>query len=244
MATCIVRYPNEIHTPRKHDHQYKHQPNVKRNVHHVRMNQSSNSHNNNSIRRKVIVIPFVRCFDNSIKVMLVKDKRSGDYAFLSGGVKSHETIMCAAIRELHEETYGALRGHDIMTSSCVKEIKFINTFRPQHRDEDLQLKKKLGDCFPNGITEVCHVVVFEISERRLEDALHVYQDSYVRLNQIKKLEKYLETTDVLFEDIRTVSKWERDQMRGVITSPDANGIHLWDVHVKNALAMKVMTVLT
>ena len=194
-------------------------------------------------RRKVIVIPYARCEKDVVKVMLVKDRRTGDYAFLSGGVKAHETIMRAAMRELREETYGALRESDIRTSSCVRHITFTNTYRPQHKEEDAQVRKRLGEHFPHNISEACHVIAFELPSIRLGMVLSAYKNAYARMTMMSKSVNIIETTELLFEDIKNVSKWERDQLRGRICSPDSNGIHLWDVHVKNGLAMRVMNVL-
>lgn len=193
-------------------------------------------------RRKVIVIPYAKCEKDIVKVMLVRDRRTGDYAFLSGGVKAHETIMRAAMRELREETYGALRESDIRTSPRIHQIAFTNTYRPQHKEEDIQIKKRLGEHFPHNISEACHVIAFELPSSRLEAILQSYQDAFERIiRSCKKMtSNYVETTELRFEDIRNVSKWERDQLRGRICSPDSNGIHLWDVHVKNGLAMRVM----
>lgn len=193
-------------------------------------------------RRKVIVIPYAKCEKDVVKVMLVRDRRTGDYAFLSGGVKSQETIMRAAMRELREETYGALREADIRTSPRIHQITFTNTYRPQHKEEDSQLRKRLGEHFPNNISEACHVIAFELPSSRLEAVLRAYQQALDRIVQSsnKMSSHIMETTELRFEDIRNVSKWERDQLRGRLCSPDSNGIHLWDVHVKNGLAMRVM----
>lgn len=175
--------------------------------------------------------------------MLVKDKQSGDYAFLSGGVKSNETVMRAAARELNEETYGAITEEDLSVAHCVKQIEFKNSFRPQHRDEDVSLRKKLGQHLPNGVVESCTVVVFEIPQQRIPDIIMAYSCALHDYAKNKEMVKYMETSDVIFEDIKSVTKWERDQMRGNNSSPDANGIHLWDVHVKNGVAMRVRSAL-
>jgi hypothetical protein len=85
--------------------------------------------------------------------------------------------------------------------------------------------------------------VFELPEHRLAGVLSSYRVSFSAMVKQKDMEKYIETTNVIFEDIRAVTKWERDQLRGRPSSPDSNGIHLWDVHVKNGLAMRVRTAL-
>ena len=54
-------------------------------------------------RKKVFVIPYV---DN--KVMLVKDRKTNEWGFISGGVKNHESYFQAAQRELFEETSGLM----------------------------------------------------------------------------------------------------------------------------------------
>jgi len=70
-------------------------------------NQNQNRNRNRTkravTRKKVFVIPYV-----GNKVMMVKDRKTGEWGFISGGVKNHESYFQAAQRELHEETSGLM----------------------------------------------------------------------------------------------------------------------------------------
>ena len=57
----------------------------------------------NKVRKKVFVIPFY-----NDKVMLVKDRKTKEWGFVSGGVKKNESYFQAATRELFEETSGLM----------------------------------------------------------------------------------------------------------------------------------------
>ena len=84
-------------------------------------------------RKKVFVIPFY-----NDKVMLVKDRKTKEWGFVSGGVKKNETYFQAAQRELYEETSGLMpfipRGS--------REMSWKTDYRPQ---ELLIENKKKGE---------------------------------------------------------------------------------------------------
>jgi hypothetical protein len=66
--------------------------------------------------RKVMIMPHVRLKDGTLAYLLVRDTRTHEIGFVSGGVRDSETFEQAAVRELHEETAGAvllpnLKGH-------------------------------------------------------------------------------------------------------------------------------------
>lgn len=57
-------------------------------------------------RRKVLIIPYIG--KRMDKVLMVKDSKTGEWGFISGGVKKRESFHNAAVRELIEETSGLL----------------------------------------------------------------------------------------------------------------------------------------
>lgn len=84
-------------------------------------------------RKKVFVIPYV---DN--KVMLVKDRKTKEWGFISGGVKNHESYFQAAQRELFEETSGLM--------SHIPENHGRSSFKTMYRpDELLKVNEQRGE---------------------------------------------------------------------------------------------------
>lgn len=98
---------------------------------------SSNSNSNNSkssidkrvvVRRKVMVIPYA-----GRRVLMVRDRGTGEWGFVSGGVKRHEKHVEAAVRELREETSDLLRD----LRGLQKETAFDTWYRTKaHRAND------------------------------------------------------------------------------------------------------------
>ena len=58
-------------------------------------------------RKKVIVIPYIMSIRNCY-LMMVKDRVHDEWTFVTGGCKPHESYRSCAVRELFEETNGAL----------------------------------------------------------------------------------------------------------------------------------------
>lgn len=65
------------------------------------------------MKRKVLVIPFVFRLGQHTKprFLVAKDRKSGDWTFLSGTCEPYEAPIRCALRELYEETRGCLRLH-------------------------------------------------------------------------------------------------------------------------------------
>ena len=65
-------------------------------------------------RRKTVVIPYIKT-KNDLFFIIVKDKENNEWTFVTGGAKPNESFETCALRELHEETKGALdlRKHGI-----------------------------------------------------------------------------------------------------------------------------------
>lgn len=93
------------------------------------MRKRSMSANNNNTRlvtrKKVLIVPYIG--KNMDKVLMVKDVKTSEWGFISGGVKKHESSFQAAERELSEETSGILRHIDVKRS---KVDVFYTLYRP------------------------------------------------------------------------------------------------------------------
>jgi len=76
-------------------------------------------------RRKVLIIPSI-----GEKVLMVKDVRTDEWGFISGGVKKKESSFQAAERELAEETSGLFTKIDASKSK-------INVFYTLYRPPEL-----------------------------------------------------------------------------------------------------------
>jgi 8-oxo-dGTP pyrophosphatase MutT (NUDIX family) len=76
-------------------------------------------------RRKVLIIPYIG--ENMDKVLMVKDSKTGEWGFISGGVKKRESFYNAAVRELMEETSGLITSIDQNALTNV----FYTYYRPQ-----------------------------------------------------------------------------------------------------------------
>ena len=100
-------------------------------------------------RRKVMIIPYV----SDGRVISVQDKKTGEWGFISGGVKRMENYMDAAMRELKEETSGILT--DI--PSFYRRIEFATTYRPP---ELLKVDKKQNVT----IKSTYHIYLFKVPD--------------------------------------------------------------------------------
>jgi 8-oxo-dGTP pyrophosphatase MutT (NUDIX family) len=87
------------------------------------------------------------------RCLLVKDKKTSEWGFISGGVKKNEKMFYAANRELCEETSNVLT----KISKCHTLIRFKTTYRPT----ELLLKDKKNN---EHIISIYHVYLFLIRE--------------------------------------------------------------------------------
>jgi 8-oxo-dGTP pyrophosphatase MutT (NUDIX family) len=110
------------------------------------------------VRHKVFVIPHYKD-----KVMMVQDKGTKEWGFISGGVKRHEerNPLLAAERELREETSGLM--------SYIPNNYGRGTFTTKYRtSEHLENNKKKGQTVTSRYT----VFWIEISPSFIENTLH------------------------------------------------------------------------
>ena len=61
------------------------------------------------IRRKVLIVPVVRCRCRKTRFLVAKDRASGEWTLLSGTCEPYEHPVRCALRELYEETKGLVR---------------------------------------------------------------------------------------------------------------------------------------
>jgi hypothetical protein len=76
-------------------------------------------------RRKVLIVPYYVTIDTKIKLVLVKDVKTNEWGFISGGVKMKESYINAAKREFFEETSNSLS-----FPLTYKTFTFISLYRP------------------------------------------------------------------------------------------------------------------
>lgn len=76
-------------------------------------------------RYKVLVVPFVVSSFGTCSFVMVRDRKTNEWGFISGGVKQGETYIDAARRELAEESSNLLFMHTIRPS-----FFFNTTYRP------------------------------------------------------------------------------------------------------------------
>lgn len=79
---------------------------------------------NNNFRKKVMIVPYIKIL-NDIHVLMVKDNKSNDWTFITGGCKQSENILNCAKRELQEESFNALT-----FPSKYEFFSFFTTYRP------------------------------------------------------------------------------------------------------------------
>jgi len=88
-------------------------------------------------RKKSLVIPYIRQTDGNHLLLLVRDTRSKEYAFVTGGCKQIENPLDCAQRELAEETNGLFRLN--YKNTMVHMASFETMFRPEeHKKQDKQ----------------------------------------------------------------------------------------------------------
>lgn len=87
------------------------------------------------LRNKILVVPYVMCKLEPHFVM-VKDKQTNEWGFISGGVKRNETALQAARRELIEETSG------VLNLNLSNGFKFVTSYRPP---ELLEIDKRRNE---------------------------------------------------------------------------------------------------
>jgi len=86
-------------------------------------------------RKKTLVIPYITQPDGNHLLLLVRDTRSAEYAFVTGGCKQIENPLDCAQRELAEETNGIFRLN--YKNTMMHMTSFETWFRPEeHKKQD------------------------------------------------------------------------------------------------------------
>lgn len=80
------------------------------------------------MKRKVIIIPFVYPTERyNARLLVAKDRASGDWTFFSGTCEPFEVPIRCALRELYEETMGLIRWNRLPPST--RHFRFTETDR-------------------------------------------------------------------------------------------------------------------
>jgi 8-oxo-dGTP pyrophosphatase MutT (NUDIX family) len=77
------------------------------------------------LRNKVLVVPYVMSCTFEPHFVMVKDRQTNEWGFISGGVKKNESPIQAAYREVKEETSGVLN-----LALRPNGFKFVTSYRP------------------------------------------------------------------------------------------------------------------
>ena len=95
------------------------------------------------VRNKVLVIPYTTLLDNSCEFLMVQDRKTLEWGFISGGMKMNETPEQAATRELREETSGVLDSRNM-----TRFTTFVSTYRPEELQVvDRQRREKVKSVY-------------------------------------------------------------------------------------------------
>jgi len=134
-------------------------------------------------RRKILVVPYTFFSDSGEKLsdphfLMVQDKKSLEWGFISGGVKNHETPSLAAYREMKEETSGIMCPDNIMPN-----FSFVSSFRPP---EQLAVDKKRRE----QVKSIIYVFVLPFSDLALgnfkpnKEVVKIRVDKYTEFNNV------------------------------------------------------------
>lgn len=144
-------------------------------------------------RRKVIIVPYVRS-DERLTLLTVKDRKSKEWTFITGGCKMRETDVEAARRELKEETR-SLFDIDIEAQPHYF-FRFKTTFR--------ETKEWLGDKAKNERVVTLYTVFFvDVTSVANTINLRIFRQSFRNTKNMKGV--YNENADVNFETLDSFS---------------------------------------
>lgn len=142
------------------------------------MSAHNNHHNNTRLvtRKKVLIVPYIG--KNIDKVLMVKDVKTSEWGFISGGVKKHESSFQAAERELSEETSGILRNINVKRSN-------VDVFYTLYRPPDLlKIDKSRNEIVRSMYT----VYMYELDEPLVLD--HFVSNKEVNDIQVKPYDEF------------------------------------------------------
>jgi len=168
------------------------------------------------VRHKVVVIP-VSFLSDKPKFLTVKDSKSKEWTFITGGCKKKEipnTLSCA-LRELEEETRGAVN---------LKKGKFKSfTFSSKSRSkEELDKDNREGI----QVSTLHHVYIFELNKTPAEQ------------NRIKsQFSKHKEMVIQRKKNDQTVKKMydENDELEFETLEEFNRHPKIWDFIIKNII---------
>lgn len=115
-------------------------------------------------RKKVFVIPYNA---SNGDVMLVQDRKSREWGFVSGGVKSYESYRQAAQRELFEETSGFF-SYSTNNSVLDRASTRVTHFQTDYRPEELLIENRRKGEQVQSYYQVFWVPITDAIVRRLE----------------------------------------------------------------------------
>lgn len=142
-------------------------------------------------RRKVIVVPFIKNEGGQIQFLIVKDRKSKEWTFVTGGCKANEPDMDAARRELKEETRNVM---DI-DIACIPHVsfRFKTVYREKHElAEDKHRNERVITLYSVYILDITDVM-----------SIHDVKSQFRATKNMKGV--YNENTDLNFETLESFS---------------------------------------
>jgi 8-oxo-dGTP pyrophosphatase MutT (NUDIX family) len=97
-------------------------------------------------RKKILIVAYTK---QDKRFLMVKDKDTNEWGFISGGVKKNETYYEAALRELNEETSGIFE-------TINKDDYYTHKFKTDYRPDSLLAIDKQR----NEIVESLYTIFF------------------------------------------------------------------------------------
>ena len=145
-------------------------------------------------RNKVLVVPYVlvkTASNNTTKpsFVMVKDRKTKEWGFISGGVKKGEHSDDAARRELREETSNILILPDLYDTHA-----FVSTYRPP---ELLKMDKRRDEF----VISSYKMYAFSLSDRPVDRMYEKNLGKYLK-------QSFYENNEVIDIDLRPYTEYE------------------------------------
>jgi len=157
-------------------------------------------------RIKTIVVPYIDMPNGNHLLLLVRDKRSGEYAFVTGGCKKNENSFMCGQRELQEETNGLFQFD--LAKTPVKMESFYTAFRPEeHKRQDQKQNIHVRTFY--------HMILYPV-----EDSMYKFHSQIIPNNK--------EVTELRFFALRDLTQHFMKFGRGRMFAGVSDDVSFWE----------------
>lgn len=126
------------------------------------------------VRRKVIVVPFIRTPGDNLRFLVVKDRKSKEWTFITGGCKARESDDAAALRELTEETRNVVDFTPSFRAAHVNAFHFRTTYRERKElIEDRARNERVVTDYAVYAIDVTNTIEVDALKRAFRNAKHM-----------------------------------------------------------------------